>query len=205
MTLSATPTPVPTQTRRRLRLRLRQHLLWLAAPAAVLLVAVVHAQLPAWRGTDAAAAAAKAPPRTPVAKPAAAAAAASATAPAPASPSAITSALQLERLFTRGDPAPHGALVDLFAVPAPARPNTTAPVEPPPPPRAPRFPYSYVGSLLDDGARTGFFSQGERVLALRSGDVVDGSYRVDEVGATALTVTYLPLNERLVLAYGAPT
>lgn len=112
--------------------------------------------------------------------------------------------LALDRLSARSEPLPRGAIVDLFAPAAPARPAAALSASAPPPRvQAPRFPYNYLGALVDDGQRTGFFGRGDTVLALRAGDVVDGRYRIDSVGATSLTLTYLPLDERQVLAFGA--
>ena len=84
-----------------------------------------------------------------------------------------------------------------------------APPPPPPPPPAlppkpvaPPFPYTYMGGLLDDGVRTAFFNKGERVLAVKAGDTVDGAYRVDQLSDKQMQLTYLPLNQTLSLPIG---
>ncbi|MBC7993238.1 MAG: hypothetical protein H7Z15_08365 [Rhizobacter sp.] len=103
------------------------------------------------------------------------------------------------------------------AVPA-SRPAASQPVlfdtvswQPPPPklvaaappkPVTPPFPYAYMGGLSEDGVRTSFFTKGERVLPVKAGDTIDAVYRVDEMTDKQMTLTYLPLNETLVVALG---
>lgn len=73
---------------------------------------------------------------------------------------------------------------------------------PPPKPVTPPFPYAYLGGLSEDGVRTSFFTKGERVLPVKAGDTIDAVYRVDEMTDKQMTLTYLPLNETLVVAFG---
>jgi len=72
----------------------------------------------------------------------------------------------------------------------------------PPKPVAPPFPYAYMGGLLEDGVRTAFFSKGERALPVKAGETIDAVYRVDEMTDKQMTLTYLPLNETLVVMLG---
>lgn len=80
--------------------------------------------------------------------------------------------------------------------------SAAAPPVPPPPPRAPSFPYTYVGGLLDNDVRTAFFEKSERVVALKTGDTVDGVYRVDQMNDKQMQLTYLPLSQRLTVPLG---
>jgi len=73
---------------------------------------------------------------------------------------------------------------------------------PPPQPVTPPFPYAYMGGLSEDGVRTSFFTKGERVLPVKAGDTIDAVYRVDQMTDKQMTLTYLPLNETLVVALG---
>ncbi|MBC7957416.1 MAG: hypothetical protein H7Y33_16300 [Cytophagales bacterium] len=82
----------------------------------------------------------------------------------------------------------------------PPAPKVVAP--PPPKPVPPPFPYVYMGGLSDDGVRTTFFAKGERVLPVKTGDTIDAVYRVDQMTEKQMTLTYLPLNETLVVALG---
>ncbi|MBX9792743.1 MAG: hypothetical protein K2Y02_00445, partial [Burkholderiaceae bacterium] len=80
--------------------------------------------------------------------------------------------------------------------------QAAAAAPPPPQPVAPPFPYAYLGGLLEDGVRTTFFTQGDRVLPVKAGDTVDAVYRVDQMTEKQMTLTYLPLNQSLTLALG---
>lgn len=86
--------------------------------------------------------------------------------------------------------------------------NWQAPgLKPPPPPKppeavAPPFAYAYLGGLTEDGVRTTFFTQGDRILAVKVGDTVDAAYRVDQMTEKQMQLTYLPLDKTLVLALG---
>ena len=107
--------------------------------------------------------------------------------------------LRLDRLQARA-PAPSAGASDaaapLFAAqswrpPSPPPAPAPAPVEA----EAPPFPYSYMGGLTDERGRTAFFNRGDRVLAVRAGETVDGTFRVDHLDETSMTVTHLALNK----------
>lgn len=82
--------------------------------------------------------------------------------------------------------------------------STAAPIPPPvvSAPTAPPFPYAYIGGLTDEGLRTAFFAKGERVLPVKAGDLVDAVYRVDQMSERQMKLTYLPLNQPLVVSLG---
>lgn len=97
---------------------------------------------------------------------------------------------RLQRAKREGD-AP-----DLFAPPAPpvvaaARP---APPPPPPPPSAPPLPFRYLGRMQEGGVVTVFLAKGDEAVSARVGDTLDGAWRLDAVGPSAISITYLPLN-----------
>ena len=102
-----------------------------------------------------------------------------------------------------GSAAHEGSAADLFAPHSwqPPAPAANAP-PPPEPPRAPPFPYAYFGGLTEGGARTGFFIKGNRVVALRTGDVVD-SFRIDSLDEQQATLTYLPLAKTSNIIFGS--
>jgi hypothetical protein len=93
---------------------------------------------------------------------------------------------------------------DLFASKS-WQPPPPKPLPPPlpPPPRAPPFPYTYLGGMSDEGKLTAYFGAGERVIVARAGDVINGAYRVDSLAAGQMQLTYLPLNQQLVIPIGA--
>lgn len=129
--------------------------------------------------------------------------------------SSSTGTLQLDRLDARAealrepaetrslraisptpfDPVAWPPAVKVASTPAPA-PAAQRPV-------APAFPYQYMGGMLDDGVRTAFFTQAGRVLSVKAHDTVDAVYRVDQMTETEMTLTYLPLEQTLVVPLGA--
>ena len=74
---------------------------------------------------------------------------------------------------------------------------------PPPPPQAPPLPFSYIGRLAEDRNTTVFLTQGERNIIAKPGDVIDNTYKVEEVNDTTVVLTYLPLSQRQTLSTGA--
>lgn len=87
----------------------------------------------------------------------------------------------------------------LFGQPAPV----VAPVvrRPPPPPvvRAaapPPMPYTYIGSLKEEGGGTVvFLMRGQEFVSARVGRVLEKHYRVQSVDETGVTLIYLPLGQ----------
>lgn len=70
------------------------------------------------------------------------------------------------------------------------------PPPPPPAPRAPPLPFVYLGQI-DEGERIAvFLGQQQRTLIVRSGDAIDGTYRVESVTPTSASFIYLPLGEQ---------
>src|SRR5262249_1203188 len=53
---------------------------------------------------------------------------------------------------------------------------------PPPPPQAPPLPFAYIGRLIEDTDTTVFLAQGERNLVVKPGEVIDNTYKLEEVG-----------------------
>ena len=73
---------------------------------------------------------------------------------------------------------------------------------PPPPPSAPPLPFSYMGKLIDEGRITVFLSRQDRNFLVQAGDTIESTYRVDEINAGVMTVTYLPLDQKQTLPIG---
>ena len=73
-----------------------------------------------------------------------------------------------------------------------------------PPPRAPELPYSYLGRMEEDGRVIAFLAEGAQKLprVVRQGDLLP-NYRVDEITAQGMRLTYLPLNETQRLLFGS--
>ncbi len=111
------------------------------------------------------------------------------------------------------------AAVDLFAaaaMPTPAGPPAahtstvmphriapaTQPVAAPAPPAAPPLPVQYLGRMIDGPTALLFVVQNGDSLALKPGDVVAGSYRLERINDRHAVFTYLPLNQTQNLALG---
>lgn len=73
-----------------------------------------------------------------------------------------------------------------------------------PPPSAPPLPFTYMGKLLSDDARTVFLTQGDRNLIVHEGDVIDAIYRVDKLSDAGLTFIHLPTGIQQNLSIGEP-
>ena len=72
-----------------------------------------------------------------------------------------------------------------------------------PPPSAPPLPYVYMGKLAEEGEKLIILlSKQGRSYAVREGDVLDNMYRVDEMRAPVMTLTYLPLNIKQTIQIG---
>ncbi|KVD76338.1 hypothetical protein WS62_31875 [Burkholderia sp. ABCPW 14] len=76
-----------------------------------------------------------------------------------------------------------------------------APAVRPAPPTPPPLPFAYVGGLDQKAAKPrAFLSNADQLLIVSPGDVVDGQYRVESISDTDVVLTYLPLNQRQVIA-----
>ncbi|WP_080497594.1 hypothetical protein [Burkholderia ubonensis] len=75
------------------------------------------------------------------------------------------------------------------------------PIARPAPPTAPPVPFTYVGELDAKADKPQvFLSNGDQLLIVSPGDVIDGQYRVDSVSASNVVLTYLPLNQTQVVS-----
>lgn len=111
------------------------------------------------------------------------------TAPAPAT--AQPAPVAAERLVSmQADLFPHQTWVP------PPKPYVPPP---PPPPKPPPLPYKYLGRWIDDGQLTVFLVQGEQPIPVMPGQVLSGSWRVDEITARSVVFTYLPLDMQSTL------
>lgn len=119
----------------------------------------------------------------------------------PAASAARVPGLELERLARR---AQRGAERDPFSALAAEEVRRNAPPPPPPPPpQAPPLPFTYLGKVIDAGGATVFLTNGDRNWVVRSGETIDGAYRVEAIGDRTMTLTYLALGLRQELEIGA--
>jgi hypothetical protein len=126
------------------------------------------------------------------------------------SPSVQTSDAQSWPVRQRTENEP----IDIFAPPAPPalpapppapEPAAVAvlPPAPPPPPVAPPIPFTVIGSWTENGKTEVFLAGPQGTVLARAGDTLSGSYHVDSIGAAALQMTYLPLNQIQSLTWSA--
>ena len=81
---------------------------------------------------------------------------------------------------------------------------------PPPPPTpvvvpvpvAPPMPFSFLGKKLENDAWEIYLARGEQTFIVRTGQVLDGVWRVDKVAPPNLAFTYLPLGQAQTLLIG---
>jgi hypothetical protein len=85
---------------------------------------------------------------------------------------------------------------DPFAGAAPvAPPPPPVQAAPPPAPQAPPMPFSYRGKLVEEGNVLVILAGRTDTYVAKVGDVIEQSYRIDEVSEETVKLTYLPLNE----------
>ena len=73
-----------------------------------------------------------------------------------------------------------------------------------PPPTAPVLPFKYIGKLLGDDEYIVFLSLHGKSLSVKMGDVLQQTYRVDEIKPPLMQVTYLPMNIQQTFMIGEP-
>ena len=101
--------------------------------------------------------------------------------------------------LSRVPPAADG--IDVFAAKSWAKPAAVRQAFTPPPPQpvAPPMPFQYVGRIEGREGPTILLSRGGESFSVKAGEPIDNDYRLDSVTGEALTIVYLPLNERQTL------
>lgn len=79
-------------------------------------------------------------------------------------------------------------------------------IAPPPPPLAkpvaPPLPFLYLGKLIEDGEPRVFLNHQGKHLIAKVGDVINGTYSVEEIAGGRMTFLYQPLKEKQLLSIG---
>ncbi|MGF6594462.1 hypothetical protein [Pseudomonas sp. 2835] len=70
-------------------------------------------------------------------------------------------------------------------------------------PVAPALPFQFVGRLDDRDDKQVFLQSGEKLYVVRRGDVIDDTYRIEQISATELSLVYLPLHLSQTLSVGS--
>jgi len=71
-----------------------------------------------------------------------------------------------------------------------------------PPPQAPALPFTYMGSWQEGPTITYYLTRGTMPVSVRTGQVLDGAWRLETVAGRNLSFTYLPLNQTRSLRMG---
>jgi hypothetical protein len=68
------------------------------------------------------------------------------------------------------------------------------------------MPYRYAGKLVQGGRQSVLLAKGDMVFPINEGETLDGAYRVESIGETQITLTYLPLarEERIAVDSSLP-
>lgn len=85
-----------------------------------------------------------------------------------------------------------------YVPPVPPKP------QPPSAPSAPPLPFTFMGKLQEESGRLiVYLVKGDTAYTVAQGDVIDNTYKVEDVAAAQMTLTYLPLNIKQTLAIGS--
>lgn len=119
---------------------------------------------------------------------------------APLTPTAQTAArpaaLQPRDLFPSKSWKPAVQVTTVTEQPVVIAPVAVAPV-------APALPFQFVGRLDDRDDQQVFLQSGEKLYVVRRGDVIDDTYRIEQISATELSLVYLPLHLSQTLSVGS--
>lgn len=77
-----------------------------------------------------------------------------------------------------------------------------APAAAAPPPSAPPFPFTYLGKKNEGGKWEFYLTHGERTLVAKENATLEGTYRVDSITSSVLSLTYLPSKQVQTLTLG---
>jgi hypothetical protein len=73
----------------------------------------------------------------------------------------------------------------------------------PEPPRAPPLPFQFFGRMVENGTTMVFLNRQDDVFAVKAGDTIGNTYRVEEINGSEIVLTYLPLKQRQTLPIGS--
>jgi hypothetical protein len=70
------------------------------------------------------------------------------------------------------------------------------------PPQAPANPYSYAGKVVEDGQVMVFLTDGANNHVVKTGDVIDGVWKVQSIRPPQLFLKYMPLKTEVSIEIG---
>lgn len=86
----------------------------------------------------------------------------------------------------------------VIAPPAPVKAAAAAPAAP----SAPPMPWRYVGKMEEGGRVVVLLSSPGKDIAVKQGETIDNLYRVEEIGARSIVLTFIPLKQKQTLLTG---
>lgn len=99
--------------------------------------------------------------------------------------------------------APRGWKAVAELAPAAVVIAATAPAIAPPPSGPPTLPFQFVGQMVDGGSQVVYLSHGDQTLLVRSGEVLEGTYKVAEMTARKIQFIHLPSGETQSITFPA--
>jgi hypothetical protein len=67
----------------------------------------------------------------------------------------------------------------------------------------PNNPFVYVGKIIEDGMLVVFLVDGEKGHAVKSGDVIEETWKVKSITPPTMALTYIPLKIEIKMEIGA--
>ncbi len=92
----------------------------------------------------------------------------------------------------RAPPPPAPQIVAAAA----SEPVFVGPPAPPPPVHAPALPFRFMGRLNDGGEQVLYLGRGDQILLARTGDTLDGAYKVLALDAQRVEFEHIPTGEK---------
>lgn len=118
---------------------------------------------------------------------------------------ASAEAMKVPALLSRDMFTKDGAPNNLFDKPAPPPSQAGVAQVQPEPPVAPPLPFGLLGRKYEEGRWEIFLTKGDQTYIVHTDDVIEDTYKVVEIKPPAMTLMYLPTNERQSMQIGAPT
>lgn len=69
-------------------------------------------------------------------------------------------------------------------------------------PVMPALPFKYAGKLVEGLDTTIFLTDERQNLLVKTGDIIDAAWRIDDIGQQQITLTYMPLQTAVFLRTG---
>ena len=104
--------------------------------------------------------------------------------------------------LTASKPVQESEIADLFPRQGWTPPAVSAV---PAAPAAPPLPFTFGGRYTEGTKIFIFLTEGAKMHAVREGDTVNATYRIEKIDPAAITLTYLPLGLQQILPTGSTT